>query len=91
MNLTVFNAGRRVADRLPRAAIPQHHRAAAVLAGRDDALEIAVIERMIFDLRGEPLVLRVKARPLRDCPALQDAVAFEAEALACWRASGIAG
>jgi hypothetical protein len=42
-----------IAPRLPGAAIPHQHRAAAVLAFRDDAFEVAVLERMVFDLDRE--------------------------------------
>src|SRR5690606_36065823 len=34
---------------LPVAAIPELHRAAAVLAGRDGAFEVAIVQRMILD------------------------------------------
>ena len=40
----------------PEAAIPQHHRAAAILALRDRAFEVAIVERMILHLDREPLV-----------------------------------
>src|SRR5690242_8194383 len=69
----------RIALRLPGAAVPEEHRAAAVFAGRDDPLELAVIERMILDVNGEPPLLRVEARPFRHRPALQHAVQFETE------------
>src|ERR1700730_1061490 len=48
--------GRLVASRNPVAAVPELHRAAAVFAFGNRAFEITVIERMIFDLNGEPLV-----------------------------------
>src|SRR6185437_8900930 len=37
-------------DRFPIAAIPQLHRAAAILPLRDRAFEIAIVERMVFGL-----------------------------------------
>src|SRR5258708_10103207 len=39
----------------PVAAVPNHHRTAAVLSFGDGALEVAILERMIFDLDGEAL------------------------------------
>src|SRR5665213_824441 len=66
-----------IALRLPAAVIPQHHRAAAVLALRDDALELAVGERMIFDMDGEAPIGRIEARPLGDRPAFQYTVELE--------------
>src|SRR5204863_5667289 len=41
--------------RHPEAAIPQHHRAAAVFPFRDRALEVAVVERMVLDLNRQSL------------------------------------
>jgi hypothetical protein len=43
----------------PVAAIPQHHRAAAVLALGDGALEVAIVERMILDLHGQAAIGRI--------------------------------
>ena len=64
---------------LPRAAVPEHDGAAAVLALGDDAFEAAVLERVVLDLHREALVRRVEARPLGHGPALQDAVELQAE------------
>ena len=69
----------RVADRLPGAPVPEHDRAAAILALGDGALERAVVERMVLDMDGEPALGRVQARALRHRPALQHAVQLEAE------------
>ena len=44
---------------IPEAAIPYHHRAATVLALRNRALEVTVVQRMVFDLHREPLVVGV--------------------------------
>ena len=60
----------RIAHRLPGALVPQHHRAAAVLALGDRALELAVVERMVLDVHGEALVGRIGRGPLGDRPAL---------------------
>ena len=45
---------------LPIAAVPQHDRAAAILTLRDRPFEVAIIERMIFDLDRKPLVMGVE-------------------------------
>src|SRR5262249_12987897 len=45
---------------LPIAAVPHLPGAAAILALRDRALEIAVIERMVFDFDCEALVMWVE-------------------------------
>src|SRR6185437_6679251 len=65
--------------RLPGAAIPQHHRAAAILPLRNDAFELAVFERVILDMHREAFYLGVEARPLGDRPTLEHAVELEAE------------
>ncbi len=69
----------RIADRFPGAAIPQQHRSSAVLPLRNDALELAVLERMILDVHRQALVGRIQAGALRDRPALQDAFELEPE------------
>ena len=53
----------------PEAAIPQHDGAAAILALGDRALEVAVVERMVLDLDGEALVVRIERRALGHRPA----------------------
>src|SRR5262245_43004806 len=69
----------RVAVGLPGAAVPDHHRAAAVFALRDGSLEVAVLERMILHLHGEALVGGVEAGPLGHRPALEGALELEPE------------
>ena len=64
--------------RRPRAAVPEHHDAGAV-AFRDDAFELAVVERMILDVHREPLGLRIERRALRHRPRQQHAVVLEPE------------
>ena len=44
----------------PGAAIPQLHGAAAILAFWNRAFEVAIVERMVFDLDGEALVFRIE-------------------------------
>src|SRR5690606_6121764 len=67
------------AYRLPRAAIPQHDRAATVLSLRDDAFEAAVLERMILHMYGQAAVGGIQARALGDGPAFQHTIQFEAK------------
>src|SRR6185295_8725506 len=64
---------------LPSAAVPHLDGPAAVLALRDRALEIAVVERMVLDLDGQPLVARIERGPARHRPRAQDAVELDAE------------
>ena len=45
--------------RRPVAAVPQHHRAATVLALGDRAFEVAVVERVILDLDRQPTIVWV--------------------------------
>jgi hypothetical protein len=69
----------RIVERLPRAAIPHEHRAAAVLALRDHAFERGVLERMVLGLDRHAAVARDEARTLRNRPALEHAVELEPE------------
>ena len=71
--------GRLALDRRPRAAVPQHHRAAAVFAGGDGAFEGGVAERVVLGADGEALLVGVEAGAAGDGPAFQNAVDFEAE------------
>src|SRR5215207_1839512 len=63
----------------PRALVPDHDGAAAVLAFGDDALEVAIVERMVLGRDGQPLLAGDQARPLRHRPALQHAVELQPE------------
>ena len=63
----------------PEAAVPQHDRAAAVLALGDRAFEVAVVERVVLDLDRQPLVGGVERRALGHRPGLEHAVVLEAE------------
>ena len=62
---------------LPRAPVPHDHVAAAVLAGRDHALEVEVPERMVLDVDRHPLRGRIERRALRHRPAEQHARRLE--------------
>ena len=54
--------------REPVAAIPDHHSAAAILAFRDRAFKVAIVERVILDFDREALVLRIERRTARHGP-----------------------
>ena len=62
---------------LPRAPVPHDHVPAAVLAGRDHALEVEVAERVVLDVDGHPLRRRVERRTLGHRPAEQHAGRLE--------------
>src|SRR5581483_9110010 len=63
----------------PDALVPEQHFARAVLLLRDHAFELAVLERMVLGLHGEPFVARIEARAFRYRPALQNAFQLEPE------------
>src|SRR4051812_21258259 len=63
-----------VALGVPRAAIPQHYGAAAVLAFGDHTFKTAISQRVIFHLYGEPLYRRIDTGPFCDRPTFQHAV-----------------
>ena len=54
--------------RLERAPVPAHGVPGAILAPRDHALEIEVLDRMVLRPGGEPTLVRVAGRALRDGP-----------------------
>src|SRR5262245_2238515 len=60
-------------QRRPDAAVPELHRTAAVLALRDRAFEVAVVERVVLHLDGEPLGARIERRPLGHGPGSEHA------------------
>ena len=62
----------------PGAEVPEHHDAGAV-AGRDDAFELAVVERVILDVHRQALGRGIERRPLRHRPRQQHAVVLQAE------------
>src|SRR5262249_43149731 len=64
---------------LPRPLVPQHHRAAAILALGDGAFEGGVVERMILGAHRETLHRRIGARRLGHRPALEHALHLDAE------------
>src|SRR5690606_3009881 len=68
-----------IAKGRPRAPVPEDDRAPSVLALRDGAFEIAIVERMILDMDGETLLAGNQAWALGDRPALERAVHLEAQ------------
>ena len=80
MEVTLVEVLRALArDRRPCAAVPEHHRAAAIFALGDSAFEGGITQRMVFGAHCEAFDRRVEARPLGDRPALEQAVHFQAE------------
>jgi hypothetical protein len=77
----------RIALGNPVAPIPELDRPSTVLAFRDRALEVAVVERMVLDLDRQALVVRVERWTPGDRPRLEDAVQLETEIgnAAAWR------
>ena len=72
-----LRVGRGVPLGRPGAAIPELHGAAAILAVRDRALEIAIQQRVVLDLYGQALLRRIERRPLGHRPGLEHAPPFE--------------
>ena len=66
-------------DQLVVALVPDLDRAAAVLAGRDLALERRVGERMVLDVDGQVALALAQRDALGHGPALQGAAALDAE------------
>ena len=70
---------RRIAEQFPRAAIPEHHAARAVIAGRNVAFELTVFEGMVLHFRGQVLGERFERRAFGNGPGNQDAADLQAE------------
>ena len=64
-------------DELVGAAIPEVDRAAAVLARRDVALEVGVLDRVVLDVHRERALAGAQRHAPRQRPAEQHAVALE--------------
>ena len=64
---------------LPGAAVPHDHVAAAVLAARDHALEVGVVERVVLDVDREVPRRGIEGQALRHRPAHEHAVDLEPE------------
>ena len=63
---------------LPPAAVPDDHVAPAVLAVRDDAFEVDVLDRVILDVHGQPSHRGIERRAPRHRPTGEDTVDLEA-------------
>ena len=63
----------------PRAPVPDDHVTAAVLAGRDHAFEVEVVERVVLDVDRHPPHVRIERRTLRHGPAHQHPGGLQAE------------
>src|SRR6516225_9261432 len=66
-------------ERAIGAAIPHDHGAGAVVAGRDHAFEVRILERMVLDVHRETLLLGAHRGALRHRPALEHALHLETE------------
>ena len=77
--LAVLEAVLEVLEGQVGAVVPHHDLASAVVAGRNRALEIRVLHRMVFHLHGEALVLGIHGRPLGHRPGLQHVADFQPE------------
>jgi hypothetical protein len=67
----------RIPFRIPVSAVPDHDRAATVLALRYRSLEAVVFDRVIFDFDGKPPLTGNQARPPGHRPALHHAAMLE--------------
>ncbi|MNV22051.1 hypothetical protein D3C71_1130080 [compost metagenome] len=68
-----------VAFRLPVAAIPEHHRTTAILALGNGAFEITIVERVILDLDGQPLVAGIEGWSSGHRPGFEYPIELEAK------------
>ncbi|MCY1229696.1 hypothetical protein D9M72_420720 [compost metagenome] len=69
----------RIAYWLPRATIPDNHRAGAILFGRDLSLKIGIVERVVLHMDRDTLFAGIVARALGHRPTEQHAIEFEPE------------
>ena len=77
--LSLFESLAPILQRDPLAAVPDDDAPGTVVPGRNDALEVSVLERMVLDFHGEALVGDVVRRAPRDGPGSEHAVHFDAE------------
>src|SRR5437870_6649488 len=66
-------------DQLVRADVPYHHRSSAVFSLGNDALKLAILDRMVLRLHGEAALSQRKRRTFGHRPRFQHAVHFEAK------------
>lgn len=69
----------RVAFRLPDTAVPDDHVPCTIVAFRDMALEIGVVQRVILHMHRQAAHLGVQRRAFGDRPAFQGAIELQAE------------
>ncbi len=69
------------AFRTPITAVPELHRAAAVLTFGNRALEVSVVQRMIFDFHRQALVLWIEGRTSSHRPGLEHPVELQAKVI----------
>ena len=63
------------------AGVPHDHAPGAIFALWNDALEVAIFERVILSRHGETLIACVHRRPLWNSPRFKDAVDLQAEVI----------
>src|ERR1044072_9070595 len=68
-------------DQLVCAEIPHHHRAAAILALRDYAFEIEIINRMVLRRHRESSFIFLEGWALRNGPRLENVVHLETKVI----------
>ena len=91
LEMALFQAPLRVADRRPCATIPDDDRATAIFALSDRSFEIGIFQRVVLDRDREALLARIQARASGHRPALEDALQSEPKIVvepASRRASG---
>ena len=81
LQLSGLDVDDRIVERLglPRAPVPDDDVPRSVLTGGDDALEVAVFERMVLCPSGHASFQRAHRRPSRHGPADQDAADLQPE------------
>ena len=75
--VTLGQAFMRIGFGLPMAAIPDHHRPAAIFPLRYRAFEFVIGDRVILDLNGQPLFAWHEAWSSRHSPAFHHSIKFE--------------
>src|SRR5262249_4364684 len=66
-------------DRSVPSAIPDDDASGAVVASRNDPFKIGVLDRVVFHMNRETLLLRPHGRALGNGPALEDSVHLKAQ------------
>ena len=77
--LALLEAGLGILDGNPDTLVPHDDLTRAIVALRDDALEIRVLDRMILDHHREALFRHVRRGTLRDGPAHEGAAPLQSE------------